>query len=250
MPGFCTRLASICRAEVHQRHVHQTVMVHQTLQWHPPPAGKGGQLSFTKASVSFQVSFWLWLRQKEVFQSPIPIFISSSLNDSATIAHRATGICRRHAEKYILHLYYYWSKAFKHLVVTFSVCETKKGICQWWGNTFLPRPQTSHGTLRHIWNNALLCWAQPWWLPASLKQCSFVATLEHSSSLSEATRNVALSVKCLSLCKVCIPLCPPSSVSPMVTRSLAVDLILALSLIVNWQITTIVWRPSAVHNRG
>ena len=51
MPGFCTRLASICRAEVHQRHahVHQTVMMHQTLQWHPLPAGKGGQLSFTKA---------------------------------------------------------------------------------------------------------------------------------------------------------------------------------------------------------
>ena len=28
---------------------HQTVIEHQTLQWHPPLAGKGGQFSFTRA---------------------------------------------------------------------------------------------------------------------------------------------------------------------------------------------------------
>ena len=40
---------------------------------------------------------------------------------------------------------------------------------------------------------------QPRWLLASLKQCSLVTTLEHSSTPSEAPRNAALSPKCLSL---------------------------------------------------
>ena len=95
--------------------------------------------------------------------------------------------------------------------------------------------------------------AQPWWwwLPASLEQCSFVTVLEHSSTLSEATRIVALSVKCLSLCITMVTIkttpCVPASVFLMLTRSLAVvvDLISALPLIGNWLITV---SEGQVHN--
>ena len=95
--------------------------------------------------------------------------------------------------------------------------------------------------------------SQPWWwwLPASLEQCSFVTVLEHSSTLSEATRIVALSVKCLSLCITMVTIkttpCVPASVFLMLTRSLAVvvDLISALPLIGNWLITI---SEGQVHN--
>ena len=159
MPSFCTRLASICSTRRCSPDMPACARLHQTVIWRIRPCN-GIHHQRGRRSTFFQKNKWFQAKHRKTCPS--------------------------------------WSKAFKHFVVTF--CEANKGIHhQWWGNTLLPRPLTSHGTLRHIWNNALLCWAQPWWLLASLKQCSFVATLEHSSALSEATRNVALSVKCLSL---------------------------------------------------
>ena len=68
----------------------------------------------------------------------------------------------------------------------------------------------------------------------TMQFCRHVRAFLRTHPVSEARRNVALSAKCLSLSVLLlhISLCPPVSVSPMLTRSLAVDLVSALSLIV------------------
>ena len=173
MPGICTRLASICRAEVDQSHahMHQTVVVHQTLQWHQPAAGKGGQLSFTKANISFQVSHWLWLRHwlnldaiaatdfaKEVFQSPIPIFISSSLNDSTIWLKELLESFKTYWEIYFTFVLLL-VKGFQTLG-----CDLQ---CVWDQERYLPSAVVKQYISAQTPD-------QPWHFAAYLKQCTFV----------------------------------------------------------------------------
>ena len=200
MPG--TRLASICRAEVDQSHahMHQTAMVHQTLQWHPPAAGKGGQLSFTKANISFQVSHCIgyvtliwsvqgslkeafhWLNldaiaatdfAKEVFQSPIPIFISSSLNDSTIWLKELLESFKTCWEIYFTFVF---GQKLSNTWLWPSVCVRPRKVsaqCSGEAIHFCPDPRPamalcgisetmhfcvglSHGGCQHLWNNAVL----------------------------------------------------------------------------------------------
>ena len=207
MPSFCTRLASICSTRRCSTDMPACARLHQTAIWRIRPCN----------GIHHQRG-----RRPTFFQK-------SRTNDfRQSIGELALAVL---------------VKSFQTLCGDLLWGQERYPPPVWWGNTLLPRPLTSHGTLRHIWNNALLCWAQPWWLLASLKQCSFVATLEHSSAPSEATRNVALSVKCLSLslCKVSKPLslCLTSS-GDMLTCSWPY-----FDFVIDWELATNhVWKAS------